>query len=166
MAYVYMNAYMTISATSAIDGDGGFLIPRRAPSFSVSLLYMSSVSGISDGSWTDHNQTTVAREKSSAARYHLLEVKSHFNVPTRRVLPSNRIISGFLNQRHYHAVCGLYAPITILSDAHIAKIGKFAMQVIAPLRHVSRLTSRPGNLVKMASTKTSRKAYPLLNTYG
>jgi hypothetical protein len=58
MASVYMNAYVTISATSAIDGDGGCFIPRRAPPSSVSLSYISTVYGIPDGSWTIHNRNT------------------------------------------------------------------------------------------------------------
>jgi hypothetical protein len=57
MASVYMNAYVTISATSASDGDGGCFIPRQTPPSSVSLSYVSPSSDIPDGSWTIHNRT-------------------------------------------------------------------------------------------------------------
>lgn len=58
MASVYMNAYVTISATSAADSNGGCLNRRQFPPSIVVLPYVVPETAIPDGTWTIHNRTT------------------------------------------------------------------------------------------------------------
>ncbi|OAG03660.1 HET-domain-containing protein [Paraphaeosphaeria sporulosa] len=58
MASVYMNAYVTLSATFAVDGNGGLFAARVPPPSSVSLKYIDHLTGAQDGIWTIHNRNS------------------------------------------------------------------------------------------------------------
>ncbi|KAF2445926.1 HET-domain-containing protein, partial [Karstenula rhodostoma CBS 690.94] len=58
MASVYMNAYVTLSASFAVDGNGGLFATRLPPQSSVSLEYIETLTGTQTGTWIIHNRNT------------------------------------------------------------------------------------------------------------
>lgn len=58
MASVYMNAYVTLSATCAEDSNGGLFTDRSPPPSSVSLDYIDPLTSNKAGTWTIHNRNT------------------------------------------------------------------------------------------------------------
>jgi hypothetical protein len=119
MASVYMNAYVTISATSAVNSDRGLFLPRQAPECSVQLTYSSPTSG-SIGTWIIHNSApswsyqvrqsilasrawTLQEKQLSRRTLHFasdqvsFECKKGFELETRR--PCNNIDPGSLDMQ-------------------------------------------------------------------